>query len=75
MTVATVSPATLNRTDRCDRCGAQAFVRATLPSADGTGLLFCGHHFRTHELALVAAGAAIQDERQRIDEELNAPEA
>ena len=44
----------------------------TLPTADGMELLFCGHHFRAHELKLVAAGAAIQDERHRIDEQ--APE-
>ena len=50
MPVATSQPATLTRQDRCDRCGAQAFVRATLPG-DGLSLLFCGHHFRAHELA------------------------
>ncbi|WP_456823604.1 DUF7455 domain-containing protein [Cellulomonas sp. P5_E12] len=74
MTTATVDIATteLTRQDRCDRCGAQAFVKATLPSADGLELLFCGHHFRAHELKLVAAGATIQDERHRIDEQ--APE-
>ena len=76
MTTATVDIATttteLTRQDRCDRCGAQAFVKATLPSADGMELLFCGHHFRAHELKLVAAGATIQDERHRIDEQ--APE-
>jgi len=58
----------LTRQDRCDRCGAQAFVKATLPTTDGMELLFCGHHFRAHELKLVAAGATIQDERHRIDE-------
>ncbi|WP_421734962.1 DUF7455 domain-containing protein [Cellulomonas sp.] len=64
----TVTAAELTRQDRCDRCGAQAFVRATLPTADGMELLFCGHHFRAHELKLVAAGATIQDERHRLDE-------
>lgn len=67
-----VTAAELTRQDRCDRCGAQAFVKATLPAADGLELLFCGHHFRAHELKLVAAGATIQDERHRIDEQ--APE-
>lgn len=75
MTTATMSPATaeLARADRCDRCGAQAFARATLPG-DGGALLFCGHHFRQHELALVAAGAQIHDERHRIDEQARVPE-
>ena len=69
MTTATLSPATaeLTRHDRCDRCGAQAFVRATLPAGAGE-LLFCGHHFRANELALVSAGARVHDERHRIDE-------
>lgn len=32
--------------DRCDRCGAQAYVRARL--ADGLELHFCAHHGRAH---------------------------
>lgn len=75
MPVATSPSATLTRQDRCDRCGAQAYVRATLPGSDGLQLLFCGHHFRAHELALLAAGAEILDERHRIDEHLSTPEA
>lgn len=70
MTAATMSTATpeLTRQDRCDRCGAQAYVRATLPGQGGD-LLFCGHHFRAHESALVGAGASVRDERHRIDQE------
>ncbi|WNN93682.1 hypothetical protein SEA_CALLINALLBARBZ_32 [Arthrobacter phage CallinAllBarbz] len=51
--------------DRCDRCGAQAFVKATLPGAHP--LLFCGHHYRKHEPALLQADARIIDERSRIN--------
>lgn len=65
---AQATTAELTRGDRCDRCGAQAFVRATLPAADGLELLFCGHHFRKNELQLIAAGAVVQDERHRINE-------
>jgi ribosomal protein S14 len=36
----------LTTADRCDRCGAQAYVRAILPS--GGELLFCRHHARAH---------------------------
>ena len=48
-------PGTLTRpeltaSDRCDRCGAAAKVRAVLPS--GGELLFCGHHARAHEAKL-----------------------
>ncbi len=32
--------------DRCDRCGAAAKTRATLPS--GGDLLFCDHHTRKY---------------------------
>ena len=46
---ATVTPApspTLTAADRCDRCGAQAFVRVVLTSGD---LLFCGHPAKAYE--------------------------
>lgn len=46
-------------------CGAQAFVRAVLPS--GQDLVFCAHHGRQHEAALAAAGARIRDESDTID--------
>ena len=36
----------LTRLDRCDRCGAAAKTRATLPS--GGELLFCDHHTRAY---------------------------
>lgn len=36
--------------DRCDRCRAQAFVRAT---KDRRELLFCLHHIREHVDALM----------------------
>ena len=32
----------LNAANRCDACGARAWVRATMPS--GGQLYFCGHH-------------------------------
>ena len=37
---------TLTAADRCDRCGAQAYVRVVLASGD---LLFCGHHAKAYE--------------------------
>ena len=52
--------AALALTDRCDRCGSRAYVRATLPSA--RDLLFCGHHGNEHGPALLAAGAVLLDE-------------
>ena len=37
----------LTAADRCDRCGAQAYLRVTMPS--GGELLFCAHHARAHQ--------------------------
>ncbi len=42
----TSPPSTLTAADRCDRCGAQAFVRVLLTSGD---LLFCAHHAKAYE--------------------------
>ena len=54
----------LTLADRCDSCGAQAFIRATMPS--GTALLFCGHHGNAHRASLLGAGATLQDETDRL---------
>jgi hypothetical protein len=77
-TAPAVAPRAL--TDRCDAaavslcpngrrgrgaCGAQAFIRAVLPS--GNDLVFCAHHGREHEAALAAAGATVRDETGTID--------
>ena len=50
MTTALATPVALTAMDRCDRCGAQARVRAVLTG--GGDLLFCGHHGRHHADAL-----------------------
>ena len=56
-------PPTLVVADRCDRCGAQAYVRATLHA--GGELLFCAHHGKTHIPALEPL-ATIHDESDRL---------
>lgn len=58
-----MQPGTLTRpeltlSDRCDRCGAAAKVRAVLPS--GGELLFCGHHGRAHSEKLRELEAEVQ---------------
>ena len=63
-TLAQAQPLTAH--DRCDRCGAQAYVRVTL--AGGGELLFCAHHARKHSEALRAVSANIKDETHRLDE-------
>lgn len=63
----TLAPNTpLTAIDRCDRCGAQAYVRVSLLS--GGELLFCGHHFAEYGPALKAASAHVHDETSRLDE-------
>ncbi len=54
----------LTAQDRCDRCGAQAYVRATLPG--DTELLFCGHHGNAHRPSLLVAGARLHDETDKL---------
>ena len=51
----------LTAMDRCDRCGAQAYLRVELSS--GGELLFCAHH-ASQKLNQVAA--RIQDETSRL---------
>ena len=58
---------TLSAADRCDRCGAQAYVRARL--ASGGELLFCAHHSREHADAYASVAVEIQDETDRLHEE------
>ena len=56
--------APLTATDRCDRCGAQAYVRVLLP--DRLELLFCGHHNRQYAKALTKIAVEIRDETHRL---------
>lgn len=58
MTTPMLTRPELTAADRCDRCGAAAQVRVVLPS--GGELLFCGHHARKHNQALVELDAQVQ---------------
>jgi hypothetical protein len=62
MTTAVATP--LTALDRCDQCGAQAYVRVTLEA--GGELLFCGHHGRKHADALRPLASAWVDETDRL---------
>ncbi|RAY10843.1 hypothetical protein DPM19_33310 [Actinomadura craniellae] len=66
MTGALAPSKPLTAVDRCDRCGAQAYVRAVL--AGGNDLLFCAHHGRKFSGALRSTGADIHDETNRLIE-------
>jgi hypothetical protein len=64
MTSTTQAP--LTAADRCDRCGAQAYVRVLLPVGE---LLFCGHHARKHAAAFSDVALQVHDETDRLAEE------
>ena len=61
------NPATrpLTALDRCDACGAQAYVRATLSAGV---LLFCAHHARKFSDRLSAQAMSMHDETARLHE-------
>ena len=54
----------LTAEDRCDRCGAKAYIRVTLPS--GGELLFCAHHGRAHETRLREVAIRYDDETEQL---------
>ncbi len=64
MTTTVSTDRALDATDRCDRCGAQAYLRVIL--ASGGELLFCAHHARAHEDKLQQVALKIQDETAKI---------
>ncbi len=60
----TTTKPTLTNLDRCDRCGAQAYVRVVLPG--GGELLFCRHHAKSHDSKLRAVAAEYHDETDKL---------
>jgi hypothetical protein len=59
-----IEGAALNASDRCDRCGAQAYVRVTL--SNGFEPLFCAHHSKEHADKLKQVALKIHDESAGI---------
>lgn len=62
--IALTEPAALTPADRCDRCGAQAYIRVVLGS--GSELLFCAHHGRKYSDGLREIAVRIQDESEKL---------
>ncbi len=60
----TLEPHKLTTSDRCDACGAQAYVRVVLGS--GNELFFCGHHARENESELQQVAAQWDDQTDRL---------
>lgn len=71
MSTLTAAPS-LTADDRCDGCGAQAYVRVRL--ATGGELLFCGHHWGRHADALRPRATEVVDESDRLSDVSAAPE-
>ena len=59
-----VAPSPLTTSDRCDRCGAQAYLRVQL--ASGSELLFCAHHAREHGEKLRTIAVNVHDETSKL---------
>lgn len=53
----------LTAADRCDSCGAQAYIRATMASGE---LLFCAHHGAEFKDKLAATAIEWHDETSRL---------
>lgn len=60
-----VATAPLTALDRCDSCGAQAYVRATLATGE---LLFCAHHAARFKEKLSGTALTWHDETNRLVE-------
>ena len=60
-----IAPSTpLSALDRCDRCGAQAYLRVEL--SGGGELLFCAHHAREHGDKLREIAVNVHDETEKL---------
>jgi len=64
MSISLIEGPALSASDRCDRCGAQAYVRVTM--AGGLELFFCLHHSKEHADKLKQVALKIHDESSRI---------
>lgn len=63
ITTETHEPVALSVADRCDACGAQAYVRVTLSTGE---LLFCAHHANENKEKLQPIAIAWQDESEKL---------
>jgi len=59
----TLAHSPLSASDRCDRCGVQAYVRVKLASGE---LLLCGHHSKAYAVSLKRVAVEIEDQTDRL---------
>lgn len=62
-TIDTPTTPQLSALDRCDACGAQAYVRVTMPTGE---LYFCAHHATKHKAKLESQATEWLDETYRL---------
>lgn len=53
----------LNASDRCDVCGAQAYIRVALATGE---LIFCSHHGNEKKPQLEAIAISWHDETEKL---------
>ncbi|WP_124054916.1 DUF7455 domain-containing protein [Arcanobacterium ihumii] len=53
----------LTAADRCDACGAQAYVAVEMPYGN---LMFCAHHARQHRAKIDEVAIHIVDQTDQI---------
>ena len=54
----------LTAQDRCDKCGAQAYVLVIFESE--SSLTFCGHHWNLYAEKLIALAIDVADETDKL---------
>ena len=59
----------LTSADRCDSCGAQAYIRVEVNNGE---LLFCSHHGKKYHEKLASIAHSWHDESDRLFEEQRA---
>lgn len=62
--MSTIAVEELTAADRCDRCGAQAYLRVTLHAGE---LLFCAHHAKAHSDRIKQVALTVHDETDKLN--------
>ncbi len=65
--MATTTAKAFTNLDRCDRCGAQAYVRFEFEN--GMELQFCNHHATEHGEKIREVALGVQDESHKLMEQ------
>lgn len=64
----------MNADQRCDRCGAQAYVAVEMPDVESDALLFCAHHGTEHMPKFLTMAVTIVDHRPFLKKQEHEPQ-